>query len=267
MDLGGVEGGEGNSVGWMGEGEGGFCLVGEEKGKNMTGLIGEIGEGETCFEGEVDGDVAFLVEEEEGTRLVGEREDGLVREEEVWAGLVGDDGEGHDTGVKGVLQVKRAGGPESEGVSREKQGAAKGDVVSGGVETGKEVMGTVSAEGKGEKSKLIGAEGDTSTASVGVCEQGALEVGVASGTAGAAVLGALRRAVLVGLGSLAWDACLVGEAGPDFVGETGLAGTFLPADDGGHGTVWGCGRRWMVSWSVSLSRAVLCQNRQTDRPA
>lgn len=67
-------------------------------------------------------------------------------------------------------------------------------------------------------------------------------MGVASGTADTAVLGALRRADLVGLGSFAWDACLVGEAGPDFVGEAGLAGTFLPADDGGHGTVWGCGR-------------------------
>lgn len=73
-----------------------------------------------------------------------------------------------------------------------------------------------------------------------------------------------------GFGSLARDACLVGEAGPDFVGEAGLTGradgTFLPADDGGHGTVWGPGRRRrVVSWMFSLSRAVFWQNRQTDR--
>lgn len=72
---------------------------------------------------------------------------------------------------------------------------------------------------------------------------------VASETGVPAVLGALSRAVLVGdasvvgFGSLELDACLVGEAGPDFVGEAGLTGradgTFLPADDG---TVWGRGR-------------------------
>lgn len=97
---------------------------------------------------------------------------------------------------------------------------------------------------------------------------------VASGTTVAAVLVALRRAVLVGdasvvdFGSLVRDACLVGEAGPDFVGEAGLTGradgTFLPVDDGGHGTVWGRGRRWVVSWRVFLSRAVLMM---TDTPA
>lgn len=142
MDLGGVEGGEGNRVGWMGEGEEGSCLVGEEKGKNMTGLMGETGEEEACFVGEEDWDVASLVGEEKGTRL--------VREEEVWAGLVGDDGEGQEMGVEGVLQMKRVGGPEGEGVSRDKQGAAEGDV-TGGEETGKEVMGKDSAEDEGEK--------------------------------------------------------------------------------------------------------------------
>ena len=89
---------------------------------------------------------------------------------------------------------------------------------------------------------------------------------VASGTAVPVILGALRRADLMGdlgvegFGSLARDACLVGEAGPDFVGEAGLTGgadgTLLPADGGGHGTVWGPELRPVVSWRVSLSRAV-----------
>lgn len=117
----------------MGDGEEGSCLVGEEKGKNMTGLMGETGEGEACFVGEEGGDGASLVGEEEG----------------IWVGLVGDDGEGQETGVEGVLQVETTGGAEGEGVSRDKQGAAEGDV-SGGEETGKEVMGRDSAEGEGE---------------------------------------------------------------------------------------------------------------------
>lgn len=133
MDRGGVEGGEGNRVGWMGEPGEGSCLVGEERGKNTTGLMGETGEGEACFVGEEVGDVASLAGEEEGA--------GLVGEEEVWDGLVGDDGEGQESGV--------------EGVSTDKQGAADGDVgdvlISGGAGTGKEVMvGSVSAEGEGE---------------------------------------------------------------------------------------------------------------------
>lgn len=61
MDLGGVEGGEGNSIGWMEEGEEGPCLVGEERGKNTSGLTGESGEGDTCLMGEKDGDVPSLV--------------------------------------------------------------------------------------------------------------------------------------------------------------------------------------------------------------
>lgn len=106
VDLGGVEGGEGNRVGWMVGGEEGSCLVGEERGKSTTGLMGEPGEGEACFVGEEDGDIASLVGEEDRAGLVGEegdREAGLVGEEEVWAGLVGDDGEGHNTGVEGVV--------------------------------------------------------------------------------------------------------------------------------------------------------------------
>ena len=83
-------------------------------------------------------------------------------------------------------------------------------------------------------------------------------MGVAPGTAVLSVLGALvGDAGVAGFGSLA---CLVGEAGPDFVGEAGLTGgadgTLLPADGGGHGTVWGPELRPVVSWRVSLSRAV-----------
>ena len=78
--------------------------------------------------GEDDGDGASLVGEEKGARLAGER----------GAGLVGDDGE--ETGVEGALQVETAGGgSEGEGVSREEQGAAEGEVfISGGDETGKD---------------------------------------------------------------------------------------------------------------------------------
>lgn len=47
-----MEGGEGNRVGWMEEGEGGSCFVGEESGKNTAGWMGETGEGETCLVGE-----------------------------------------------------------------------------------------------------------------------------------------------------------------------------------------------------------------------
>lgn len=41
MLLRGVEGGEGNRVGWMEDGEDGSCLVGEERGKDRTGFMGE----------------------------------------------------------------------------------------------------------------------------------------------------------------------------------------------------------------------------------
>lgn len=70
---------------------------------------------------------------------------------------------------------------------------------------------------------------------------------VTPGTAVLMVLGASRGAVLVGeagvkgFGFLLRDARLVGEAGPGFVGETGLTGgadgPFLSADEGGCGTV------------------------------
>lgn len=151
----------------MGEGEEGACLFGEEQGKNTTGLMGETGDGEACFVGEEDWDVASLVGEEEEARVVGEegeRVASLVGEKEVWAGLVGDEGEGQERGVEGVVQVKRAGGPESDRVSGYEQGAAEGDVgdvlISGGEKTGKEVAGKFSVEGEGEKlSELTGAEG------------------------------------------------------------------------------------------------------------
>ena len=72
VDLVGVEGGEGNRVGWMEEGEEGSCLVGEERGKNKTGWIGETGGGVACFVGERGGDVASLVRGETGACWVGE---------------------------------------------------------------------------------------------------------------------------------------------------------------------------------------------------
>lgn len=86
---------------------------------------------------------------------------------------------------------------------------------------------------------------------------------VAPGTTVLVVL--VGDACVAGFGSLVRDGRLVGE---DFVGEAGLTGgaegTFLPADDGGHGTVWGPGQRWMGSWRVSLSRAVFWQNKETN---
>lgn len=55
----------------------------------------------------------------------------------------------------------------------------------------------------------------------------------------------------MGFGTLVFDASLLGEAGPEFEGEAGLTGrtdgTFLLADDCGHGTVWDPGRRQVVS--------------------
>lgn len=45
VDLRGVEGGEGNKVGWIGEGEERSHFVGDERGNNTTGWIGEtVGE-------------------------------------------------------------------------------------------------------------------------------------------------------------------------------------------------------------------------------
>lgn len=43
VHVGGVEGGEGNRVGWMEGGEEGSCWVGDASGKNTTGLRGEAG--------------------------------------------------------------------------------------------------------------------------------------------------------------------------------------------------------------------------------
>lgn len=49
-EVGGVDGGEGNKVGWMGGGEGGSCTAWDERGKNTRGLMGETGEGEASLE-------------------------------------------------------------------------------------------------------------------------------------------------------------------------------------------------------------------------
>lgn len=144
MERGGVEGGEGKRVGWMGEGEEGSCSVGEESGKNTTGWMGETGEGDTCFVGEEGWDAGFLVGEEKEACLVGE--EGVRGKGRVDS--VGDDGEGQEMGVEGV------GGQDGEVGSMDKQGAAgreAGNIsISGGEEIGKEAMGGVSAEGEGE---------------------------------------------------------------------------------------------------------------------
>lgn len=80
-----MEGGEGNRVGWMEDGEGGACFVGDESGNKMMGWKGETGEGD---------------------------------------GLLGDGGEGHEAGggsegEKGSKDeqgaAKREGGCFSEG--------------------------------------------------------------------------------------------------------------------------------------------------------
>lgn len=72
-------------------------------------------------------------------------------------------------------------------------------------------------------------------------------------------------ACVAGFGSLVCNGHLARE---HFVGEAGLTGeadgTFLPADDGGRGTVWDPGQRRTVSWMVPLSRAVFCQNKETN---
>lgn len=84
-------------------------------------------------------------------------------------------------------------------------------------------------------------------------------MGVAPGTA--ALAASVGDASAAGFGSSLRDAGLVGEAGL----PGGADGTFLAADDGGHGAVRGSGQRRAGSWRVSLSRAVFWQNRQTDR--
>lgn len=101
-------------------------------------------------------------------------------------------------------------------------------------------------------------------------------MGAALSSAVPGLLDASRGAVLVGDASLAGFARLVGEAtlfgdddlageaglgaGPGLTGEAALTvragGTFLPANSGGGGTAWGPLQRRLVSWRLSLSRAV-----------
>lgn len=65
------------------------------------------------------------------------------------------------------------------------------------------------------------------------------------------------------LGGAVLGGALTCEAGPDVVGETADGQrSLLPADMCEHGTVWGPGHRWVVSWMVSLSRAVFWKNKQ-----
>lgn len=99
VDLGGVEGGEGNRAGGMGEGEKGSCLVGDERGKKTTGLMGETGKGEACFVEVEDRGVASLGKEEEVSGLVGEEGE---------AGLVGDEG-GREVGLVGEERERETG--------------------------------------------------------------------------------------------------------------------------------------------------------------
>lgn len=53
----------------MEEGEEGPCLVGEERGKNTSGLMGESGEGEACLMGEKDGEATSSVGNDEACSL------------------------------------------------------------------------------------------------------------------------------------------------------------------------------------------------------
>lgn len=99
-DVGGVEGGEGNRVGWM---EGGSRAVGGDGGKNTSGWRGETGEGGDGFE-------AGLLREWGGMGL--------------WSGLDGDDG----GDVPSLNTVGKSGGV---GVSRDTQGAAGGVFILG----------------------------------------------------------------------------------------------------------------------------------------
>lgn len=96
MDLGGVDGGEGNSIGWIEEGEEGSCLTGEERGKKTTGWKGDIGEGEVGFVGEEDGNVSSLIGEDRAC-LVGEVGGG----EADFEGESGGEGEGDLVGESG----------------------------------------------------------------------------------------------------------------------------------------------------------------------
>lgn len=125
MDLGGVEGGEGNRVGTRDEGEEGS--LGEERGKNMRGWMGERGVGDTCLAGE------------EGAR----------GEEGFGDDTVGDSGEGWEVGEEEVVQVSRVEGREGEVGSGDKPGAG-GSSTSGHT-------GSVGEAHNG--SKLVGAEG------------------------------------------------------------------------------------------------------------
>lgn len=139
VDLGGVDGGEGNRVGRMEEGEEGSA--GAERGKNTRGWMGETGEGE-------DWDAAGP------TGAEGERQMGSGGEERLWADSVDDSGEGQETGEEGVVQGSRVGGQMEVG-SADRLGAGESSM-SGGVGSVGETQNS---------SKLVGAGGRSSMAS------------------------------------------------------------------------------------------------------
>lgn len=149
-DVGGVEGGEGNRVGWMG---GGSRPVGGVGGKNTRGWMGETGEGEDGFE-------AGLLRELGGMGL--------------WSRLDGDDG-------GDVPSLNTAGKSEGVGVSRDTQGAAGGVFILG--------WDVELAGADGKKPTLLGGEAEevaAADAAAGLCSLVGDFVGQAAGAGGAA---------------------------------------------------------------------------------
>lgn len=135
-----MDGGEGNRVGRMGGGEGGSRMAGDEGGKNTTGLMGETGEGEACFE------------------------TGLLRElggMELWSGLDGDDVQERDVGDVALLNP--AGGTGGVEVSSDTQGEGEGVFVLGcevsaeGEPTGAGGRKSTWSEGEGQEKAVAEA--------------------------------------------------------------------------------------------------------------
>lgn len=129
-----MDGGEGNRVGRMGGGEGGSRMAGDEGGKNTTGLMGETGEGEACFEA------------------------GLLRElggMELWSGLDGDDVQERDVGD--VALVNPAGGTGGVGVSSDTRGAREGVFVLGCEVSAEGGRKSTWSEGEGQEKAVVEA--------------------------------------------------------------------------------------------------------------
>lgn len=145
-DVGGVEGGEGNRVGWMG---GGSRPVGGDGGKNTSGWMGETGEGG----------------------------DGLLREVGgmgLWSGLDGDDG-------GEVPSLNTAGKPGGVGVTRDIEGAAGGVFILGWDVELAGAGGEKPTPLRGEAEEVAAAD-----AAAGLCSLVGDFVGEAAGAGGAA---------------------------------------------------------------------------------